>query len=188
MLPLFKDAIDLACFRVKPVSHYAYTWWQPVLWLTVLGALPALGATDLKASVPVLMVFFIAMTWLQALALTLFFAWWLKLGKRWGGQGTLFPLVVLATSSQLLEPLLSAVPPSMVLPLTGLLAFYQIAVLTQALNKATGVGMKHVLLGLLAYLPTALILGLLALSIAGKAGWLPPLPAEAVPVTQQEQN
>ncbi|MEH6459640.1 hypothetical protein [Chitinimonas sp. JJ19] len=188
MLPLFKDAIDLACFRVKPVSHYAYTWWQPVLWLTVLSVLPALGVPENKAGITVPVGLLVAVTWLHALALTFFFGWWLKLGDRWDGQGSLFPLIVLASSSQLIAPLLNMIPPAVGIPISGVLVFYRLSVLINSLSKATGVEIKHVLVGLLLYLPTVFIVVLLALMLASPAGLLPPLPTDVGAATQQEQN
>ncbi|QNM97695.1 hypothetical protein [Chitinimonas koreensis] len=178
MHPFLLDALDLARFRVRPLSHYGYAWWLPLAWLTLLSVLQALFGSELKASLPVRLVFVVGFAWVQALLLALFFGWWLKLGKRWSGEGSLFPLVVLCSSAQLFEPAIGLLSEAMQLPVIVLLAFYQLAVWVVACSRATGVTVGYVIGGLFAYLPTALILALLSLSIASSAGWLPDPPSQ----------
>lgn len=178
MHPFLLDALDLARFRVRPLSHYGYVWWLPLAWLTLLGALQAVFGSDLQASLPVRLPFAVCLAWVQAMLLALFFGWWLKLGKRWSGEGSLFPLVVLCSSAQLFQPVIALLPEPLQLPVIALLAFYQLAVWVVACARATGVTIGYVIGGLFAYLPTALILALVSLSIASSAGWLPDPPTQ----------
>jgi hypothetical protein len=172
MPQFFLDAFDIALFRAKPLDRYAYDWRIPVVWLTLLGCLPALDAGEFHASVAERLVFFIALTWAHAVLLSVFLGWWLRLGKRWQGEGSLFPLVVLVNSTALLMPVLAMVPDAGFGLAFGVLGLYQAAVLVHALMRSTGVKLGRAVLGVLAFLPTALLLWVLATQLAVNAGWI----------------
>lgn len=160
MPPIILDAIDVARFRVKALSHYAYEWWQPVLLLTALAGLPILIAL-LGGGVATRQLLPAVLTWVQVLLFTLFSGWWLK---RYPGErpaGSLFPLVVLASCAQLSGLLLALVPGALQLPAFVLLVFYQFAVLVNALAKTNGVPARHMVHGLLVYLLLVLMLSVL---------------------------
>ena len=171
------DALDLARFRAKSLDHYVYDWRLPILWVTLLGLLPALGPSVLQQGVFGRALFCIGLTWAQALLITLFFTWWLKLNGRWNGVGSLFPVVALADSGSLLAPLFDLLPDDIALPAIMLFALYQTAVLVSALSRTTGVKLGHTLLGLLAFLPTAFMLAIMAFQLCISLGWIIPPPA-----------
>ncbi|SFZ78976.1 hypothetical protein [Chitinimonas taiwanensis] len=157
MPPIILDAIDVARFRVKALSHYAYEWWQPVLLLTALAGLPILIAL-LGGGVATRQLLPAVLTWVQVLLFTLFSGWWLK---RYPGErpaGSLFPLVVLASCAQLSSLLLVLVPGVLQLPAFMLLLFYQFAVLVNALAKTNGVPAKHMVNGLFVFVLFVLVL------------------------------
>lgn len=177
MPPFLQDALDIARFRVKALDHYAYDWWQPVLWLTLLGTLPAL-TTQIPVPIGVLLVASVVLTWISALIMVLFFTWWLKKNQAWNGQGSLFPLVVLASSSQLLGPIMAILPAPLgeLLALAGIV--YQLLVLTNALTVATGVPRRQVALGFLTYVGASIVLAVVMTVIAMLLGLLPTPPNE----------
>lgn len=172
MHPFFQDAFDLARFRVKPLTHYRYVWWLPPLWLCVLNMLPMLWSSEITAPMPAKLLFAAVIGMVQGLLVTLYFAWWLKLGERWDGQGALFPLFVLCSSPQILQPLVLVFPEAMQLPLLFLMGLYLVVLNVVAISRATGVPLRHVLLGLLSYLPAALLLGMLSLGFLSSMGWV----------------
>ena len=92
------DAFDLARFRARSLDHYVYDWRLRVLWVTFLGVLPALGPSELKQGILGRVLFCVTLNWAQALLITLFFTWWLKLNGRWNGVGSLFPVAVLVNA------------------------------------------------------------------------------------------
>ena len=175
------DAFDLARFRARSLDHYVYDWRLPVLWVTFLGVLPALGPSELKQGILGRVLFCVTLNWAQALLITLFFTWWLKLNKRWDGKGSLFPIVALADSAGVIAPLFDFLPDAVAFPAVALFAFYQTAVLVNALSRTTGVKLGHTLLGLLAFLPTALMLAIVAFQISINMGWITPPPVSDNP-------
>ncbi|PHV11711.1 hypothetical protein [Chitinimonas sp. BJB300] len=184
MPPIFQDALDIARFRVKALEHYVYEWWQPVLWLTVLAALPAFTAIGRVPSVGFLALLAIILSWVQVLMFTFFFSWWVKRHKDWRGQGSLFPIVVLSTTVQLIGLVLPLIPDA-VLSL-GLLAIwgYQICILVHALTVSTGLPRRHLVNGLLLYFVGCVLLAVLLAIVALQAGWIRPPPAAGkVPAT-----
>lgn len=184
MLVLLQDALDLARLRVRPLAHYVYVYWQPALWLTGMACVQALFAEGLKASLLERLAFFVVLTWAQVVVLVLFFTWWLSLRQRWNRQGSLFPLAVLASSLQFVEPLLALLPADLAVLCVLMLGVYQVVVLIRALSVATGVTTRHVVGGMLVFLPMALLLSLMALQFTVSAGWMTlPSPALTLPST-----
>lgn len=166
--------------RVKPLSHYAYQYWQPALWLTVLGALPAFFDDMLKVDIPQRLLFWIVLMWVQTLVVTAFFSWWLKVGERWKGGGSLFPLIVLVASTELIEPIISLLPDDLGTFMEVVVLIAQLVILVRALAVATGSGVQHVVTGLFIYLPTAALIFLLAFQVLVSLDWA------AIPPTTEE--
>ncbi|QDQ27968.1 hypothetical protein FNU76_17355 [Chitinimonas arctica] len=182
MPPFFQDALDLARFRVKALEHYAYDWWLPVLWLSFLAVVPpllALAGSD--APIAMLLTLSLALTWVTVLMLTFFFGWWLKRDPASKVRGSLFPLVVLASSGQLLGPLLALLPGGLRTLAHIALLVYQFWVLATALSRATGMSSRYVLKGFLHYFAAWLIVGVVLSVIAGMLGLLPAPPGQADP-------
>lgn len=181
MPPIIQDAFDIARFRVKTLEHYVYDWWQPVLWLTALAALPAFTAIGRVDQLGSLMLLAVALNWVQALVFTFFFGWWIKKDPHWQGQGTLFPLIVLSTTAQLSGLLLAAVPDGLLILAMLAVLFYQFAVLIHALATATGVPKKHLVNGLLIYLLVCVAISMVLAIVAVQAGWISAPPPAAAP-------
>lgn len=178
---LIRDACNVALLRFEPLAHYVYPYWQPVFWLCVIGFTPAFFATKLEAVLPARMGFFLLWTWLETILITVFFTWWLQQGKRWNGEGSLFPLMVLIASLELAQPLLLIFPSDLAMSLNLLLLVYQLCVLVFGLAAATGAGLRHVFTGLMIYLPLAVMVWALASLTANWLGWLP-MPADVAGV------
>lgn len=180
------DAFNLACFRGQPLAHYTYPAWQPMLWLTLLGAVDGMTATGFNAEWTVRLLFFIALNWAEVIVLSLFMVRWLGLAQQPGVS--LFPLLALAQSPQLLQGLLDAAfggaadaaPTSVQMGLGWLLAVYSILVIVRALGDATGASRGRTLLGVVLFLPVALTMLLLSGLLAAKLGWIAP-PPELIP-------
>ncbi|WP_269530751.1 hypothetical protein [Chitinimonas sp. BJYL2] len=188
MLPFFQDAFDLARFRVKPLEHYAYDWWQPIAWLTTLAILPVLLALGKTGNPLGMLAFSLAASWGQALLFTFFFAWWIRKHPQTQIRGSLFPLVVLASSAQL-SGLLLSITPEMLVPLVFLgLLVYQFAVLLNALAKTHSLPVRYMVNGLMVYLAGCFALSVLIAMLLIMAGvempQLPAAPANA-PATAQ---
>jgi len=180
MLKLLQDALEVAMLRVKPLSHYTYEYWQPMLWLTLVGALPAFFDDMLKVDMPQRLLFWVVLTWIQTLVMTAFFSWWLKLGERWKGGGSLFPLVVLVTSTEVVEPFIDLLPDDLKMGVTLFVLIVQLVVLVRALTVATGSTVQHVVSGVFVYLPTAMLIFLLSLQVLVSLDWVatPPVTEE----------
>lgn len=172
MRKLLTDAFDIACFRIRPLDHYGYPFWQPMLWLSLLATV-TLFDSQLEASLPEQFLFYQALVWANTLLMTLFLAWWLRLGKRWNGEGSLFPIVVLCQSANLLVPLVIMLDPVARFVCLLALLIYKISLLVVALSRSTGVGRAHVGMGLLAATPTLLIVFLISQQFALQSGWMP---------------
>ncbi|MGQ5523412.1 hypothetical protein ACUHMQ_09135 [Chitinimonas sp. PSY-7] len=177
MPPIFQDALDIARFRVKALEHYVYDWWQPVLWLTVLAALPAFTAIGRTDNLAALVVLAIAINWVQVLLFTFFFGWWVKRHKDWRGQGSLFPLVVLSTTTQLTGLLLPLIPGLLLTVAMLAMLFYQFSVLIHALAISTGLPKRHMVNGLLLYFVMCILIAILLAIVALQAGWIRMPPA-----------
>lgn len=173
MFQFIFDAFDLALFRAKPLEHYSYDWRVPVFWLTVLAGLRAVANDGLHAGLPEKLLFYEVLTWALVVLLSLFLGWWLRMGKQLKAEDSLFPLVVQTFCLEFfLMPLLLLVSDDDLLFVAMLAMFYQLAVLTNALMRSTGATLGRTLLGLLAFVPTLLVLSTLSAQVALDAGWI----------------
>lgn len=194
MLQFFLDAIDLALFRAKPLERYAYDWWVSVVWLTILSCMPVLVADELHASLLERLFFYLVQGWVATVLMSVFLAWWLRMASQLKPDASLFPLIVLASTTDLLQPLLGLIPGDDGQLALELLVIYQFAVLMHALTRSVGVSLGRALLGVVAFIPTALVLQILSNQVAYSAGWaerpvesqaLPAEPAAALPSGDQ---
>jgi hypothetical protein len=172
MHPFISDAIELALFRGKNVEQYHYDWRLPVAWVTLIACLPAFNADFLQVDLAGRLLFFTVLGWTQTLALVAFLGWWLRLGGRWQGGHSLFPLLVLTDAPLLLLLPLNMLPPDaggLVLPL---FLVYYLAVKVSAVRRASGVTLGHVIFGFLAYAPIYSMLGMLMINFLLEMGWV----------------
>ncbi len=184
MPPIFQDALDIARFRVKALEHYVYEWWQPVLWLTVLAASPVLRDIGRVPNWEILVLFSIVLNWVLILMFTFFIVWWVKRHNGWQGQGSLFPVVVLASTPQLINALIPFEQNLFLILIVLALLFYQFTVLIHALAISTGLPRRYMVNGLLLFMISCTLLFILLMVIAFKAGWIRPPPAAGkVPAT-----
>jgi hypothetical protein len=179
MPQFFLDALDLARFRGKSLDRYTYDWRIPLLWMTALGCLPAFDSGQFTATFAERLVFWVGLTWAHSIAMSLFIGTWVRQGKRWQGNGSFFPLVVLITSSNLfLAPLLIllvAGSSGELLPIALLaMLVYHVAVFVHALKRATGISTGHALMGRAMFLLVEFVLLVLASQLALGLGWIDP--------------
>ncbi len=172
MNKFIRDAFDLLRFRFHPLEHYIYPAWQPLAWLGLIGVVGALGAQEFQAGLPSRIAFFVVLNLLETLLMSAWLmGWWRWVLKR-PFEGSLFPLVVLASSTQLLEPLSGFLPDSMALAFAFPLAVYGVFLLVASVANALGERRALVVLAIIAYLPVALTLLHLAMSLALDWGWV----------------
>ncbi|MDK2125852.1 hypothetical protein [Parachitinimonas caeni] len=169
MNKLLSDALSLALLRVKPLSHYVYPFWLPMVWLTLIAAMMSPGLPLLNASLPAKFLVVAIVQWVEVLVLTFVMSWWLKLGNRWNGDGSLFPLIVVASTVQLLGIAVSALD---LVPLALIAAIYRLVVLVHAIAGATGVRKSYVVGGILVFLPVAVVVTLILAQIAVGTGMI----------------
>lgn len=179
MNKLVRDVLDLLRFRFYPLNHYIYPAWQPLAWLAGIGVVGALGAHEFQAGLAERIVFFIALNLIETLLMSFWLmGWWRWVLKR-PFEGSLFPLVVLASSTQLLEPLTLFVPESMAMAFAFPLAVYGVYLLVAAVAHALGERRGLVVIAIIGYLPIALTLLHFAMSMALDWGWVVVDPAPA---------
>lgn len=174
------DALDMLRLRFYPQSHYVYPAWQPLAWIVLIGIVGALGASEFQAGLIERIVFFVVLN----LAETLLMSFWLMGWWRWvlkrPFEGSMFPIVAMASSSQLLEPLTFLLPDSLAMAFAFPLAVYGVFLLVAAVARALEERRILVVLAIIAYLPIALTLLHMAMSFALDLGWVvapsPPVP------------
>lgn len=185
---LVVDILDLLRLRVQPLAHYRYPPWQPALLVTLLGVFAASGAEVLQAPIGAKIIYFVCLNWLELMLMAHFFGWWLRQGDRWNGEGELWQLLAACQGLQVLKPLLSWFPDTMVVPLAVGLAAYGVMVMINALTVATQVARSHVIGGVLLFMPVALALYLSMTMLAGSLGWVPEPPADKPAATRSTGN
>ena len=172
MRKFLHDAVDLALFRFKPLDHYVYEWWVPVLCVALQGTVLSAFATDLNTGVIQRTVFLIASNLVETLLASLFFGWWVRLDKRCTQKGTLFPLMALLQSAIVLLAVATVLPPGLNALAMLAICLYALVVQVRAISHSTGTGMGHTVAGMLAFLPAQLLLMLLSTQIATGLGWV----------------
>ncbi len=176
---LVTDLLDLLRLRVQPLAHYRYPWWQPALLITLLGVFAASTAEFMVAPALARIAYFVCLNWFELLLMTHFFHWWMQLGGRWNGEGSLLQLMAVCQGVQILEPLLTWLPDPVAVSASLLLAGYSIVMLVHALAAATHVARSHVMGGILLFTPVALALYLAMMMVANQFGWIAEPPAAA---------
>ena len=124
---LIDDLIELACLRARPLAEYRHPAWQllcALLILSVINSASAENFTGLAGAAGVFAVFALLESVLVTAVLTL----WLRLSG-WRERDSLWPLVVLSSGVQALEPLTSWLGEAAGQTLSGPLAVYSILVL-----------------------------------------------------------
>lgn len=169
---LVQDMIDLARFRVRPLTEYHYPGWQIMSVVTLIGLFAAASASDIQASVPARIVFFVMLKWLELSLMSWFFNWWMRQGENWDGEGEILPLLVASSGINLLAPLLSWFPDGVAQLLAIGMSAYGVLVLVQALSLATGARRGHVIGGVLLFLPMAVACYLVAITFAVQVDWI----------------
>lgn len=172
-MPKFiRDVLDLLRFRFHPLAHYVYPAWQSLLWLALIGVVGGLAAHEFRSGLLARIAFFTALNLIETIVLSAWLmAWWRWVLKR-PIQGSLFPLVVLANSAQLLEPVLQLFPDSIALALVFPLALYGMLLLIGAVASALGERRFVVFIAILAYLPIALALLQVSMNLTVGWGWV----------------
>ncbi|GAB3248358.1 hypothetical protein [Chitinimonas naiadis] len=176
-MPSFlQDVTDLARFRIKPLEQYAYDWWQPVLWLMLLSIAPMFAGNIRGMGFGEHLAWSVLGSWGRVLFYAMFFGWWLRRlpeGKAALGERSLFPLLVLLSSSELLVPVLALLPKLIASPLIIALKLYQLVLGVRALAISTGIGVRHVVRGAIVSLPVAFLLAMVLTLILMQLGWRP---------------
>jgi len=171
MNALLGDVFDLYRFRVKALPAYQYPLWQIALLLTAVGVVASAGAPELGSYLPGRIGFCVLYNWLETLLFAGFIGVWLRMA-RWRLCRPLLSLVVLASGSQLLEPLANWFPDDVGTAVLLLLMFYSLVVLCNALSRVSGVRRTRVVLGVLlfSFLSAFLMQG--SWTLASRAGWV----------------
>lgn len=180
MPKFFCDMLDVLRLRFKPLSSYVYPSWQPLAWLVLIGVIGGVDAQVFKTGVIERIAFFVTLNLAEALLLSVWLMVWWRYVLNRPVQGSLFPLVTLATSVQLLELFTRLLPDDIALYAAVSLAFYGVFVLMSSVAAALNEKRGTVLLALLAYLPAAMGLFQIAMGMALKWSWidLSTLPAQ----------
>lgn len=174
MTNFISDALKMLRFKFYPLTHYAYPAWQPLAWLMVIGIVGGLGAQEFQAGLLERIIFFVILNLLEALLLSAWLmGWWRWIIKR-PVSSSLFPVVVLASSAQLLEPLTRLLPATLAMNFAFPLAFYGVVLLVVSVATALNERRLLVVLAILAYFPVAMMLLHLAMSLVIGWGWIVP--------------
>ncbi|MDR3428585.1 hypothetical protein [Silvimonas sp.] len=173
MIPRFlRDALDVSLLRSKTLPEYSYPVWLPALWLTLIGVAGAWANDDFLAAWPIRLGFFILVNWLEAILTALWLMLWFKVIDKKPVEGSLFPLVVLSSTPQLLVPVFAAMPDPV--GSLGLMAvgIYGVVVMIRAVMGATGQKLTSVVIAVLSFIPVALLLVGGAMTLANEFGWI----------------
>lgn len=179
MPPFLRDVFSVLRFDFKPLGHYVYPAWQPLAWLTLIGVVAGIGTTEFQAALPVRIAFFVGLNWVEAIGQVLWLMAWQRYLRKKPVTGSLFPVLVIAGSPQLLAPALTLLPESYFMTGFVLLLVYSFGLLVMALAEALEEAGWRIVLALLAFSPIAFTILSVAMSFAMSQGWIVP-PAELV--------
>ena len=172
MNKLIRDVLDLLRFRIQPLSHYVYPAWQPLAWIALIGVVGAASAYEFQAGFIARVGFFVVLNLLETLLLSFWLmGWWRWILKR-PINCSLFPLVVLVSSTQLLEPLTFLLPENLSMAFAFPLAVYGVVLLVVAVAQALNERRALVVAAIIGYLPVALALLHFAMNLALDWGWV----------------
>ena len=177
MRRLIEDALDLCRLRTHPLSRYVYPAWEPILWVALCSGVNVIGDTELQTGITQKIVFSV----LFGLGETLLMSFWLLGWFRWilkrPISGSIFPLLAVAGSVNLFMPLVDIAPLAYQMLVMVLIAFYGVYVMVLGIGDGLQEKRSTILLALLAYLPAAFLLAIMASSLAYSLGWvIPPSP------------
>lgn len=177
---LIDDLIDLACLRARPLAEYRHPAWQLLCALLILSVINSASAENFTGPLPARLGFFAVFALLESVLVTAVLTLWLRLSG-WRERDSLWPLVVLSSGVQALEPLTSWLGEAAGQTLSGLLAVYSILVLVLGVARATGMPAWRVAAGVVMFLPLGAMLLAVMLGAAADMGWvtLPVAPADA---------
>lgn len=166
---------DIWCvlrFDFKPLSHYIYPAWQPLFWMLLIGVMGGLLG-DLQAGPLTRALFSLVVFAIEVILQTVWIMLWQRYIRRKPVEGSLFPLVVILNTPQLLGAvLLLLVPNGMVLPLMVLVALYSLVLSVMAIAEVLEESGWRIVLALLCFAPIGFLMLNVALGVAVKAGWL----------------
>ncbi len=180
-----RDALDVCLLRVKALEEYSYAAWLPAVWLCLIGIADAASSTDLDASAGALLLFFVALNWLKTILLAVWLMLWYRITERKPMEGSLFPLMVLCSTPDLLAPALAVVPGEIGDLLQWVLLAYGTAVTMRALMIATRQKLAGAIIAVLSFLPVGLLLLSGASSLASELGWLHDEPPTSAPTAEE---
>jgi len=186
---MIPPALSLFILRKLPVSRFDFPRWQSVLAISLIGLLRGLDP-DLRTAPPDMsapplwlnLVMGPLTTWVAFLITLGMLALWLKLGRRWDGQGSLFNLVA---ASWLMAGVLGTGLAALGAPdlLTHLLWLYSVWVGANAVSGAIPKArLGYAIIGFLIGLVLGWMAHLLLYALAGfmlvLLGVVPPLPGQ----------
>ncbi|GGP19472.1 hypothetical protein [Silvimonas iriomotensis] len=180
-----RDALDICLMRVKSLEEYSYAAWMPAAWLCLIGIADAASSTDLDASLGARLLFFVSLNWLETVLLAVWLMLWYRITERKALEGSLFPLMVLCATPDLIAPALAQVPGDIGNLLKFALMVYGMTVSVRALMIATRQKLAGAMIAVLSFLPVALLLVSGATSVAAQMGWIHDEPPTSAPTAEE---
>ncbi|GGP27571.1 hypothetical protein GCM10010971_33900 [Silvimonas amylolytica] len=171
--------------RVKSLEEYSYAAWLPAVWLCLIGMADAASSTDLDASAGARLLFFMALNWLETVLLAVWLMLWYRITERKPLEGSLFPLMVLCSTPELVAPALAQLPVGLGNLLQFVLMAYGMAVSVRALMIATRQKLASAIIAVLSFLPVALLLVSGATAVASQMGWIHDEPPTSAPTAEE---
>jgi hypothetical protein len=179
MRQFLTDIRDVLRFEFRPLTHYVYPAWQPLLWMVLIGVIGGV-AGDLKAGPLTRASFSLGVFAVEAILQTVWIMLWQRYLRRKPVQTSLFPLVIILNTPQLLGGLaLMVAPAAIYLPMMVLVALYSLVLSVMALAETLDESGWRIVLALLCFAPIGFLVLNMALGVAINAGWiiLPTMPA-----------
>ena len=184
-----RDTFNACCLRFKPLEQYSYSPWIPCFWLTLIALTDSMANADAIAPSPAWgVVFFVLLNWLLTILEALWFAAWFKYIERKPLEVSVFPLVVIASTPQMLAPVLLLVDQSTANLLGFVLMIYGMLVLIRALAASTGKRIGVAAVSAIAFLPVFFILANSLTAVAEQLGWVTFPPSTAPTDTDTEST
>lgn len=174
MLPMpriFDDALDLILLRPRPLPHYQYPVWQPLLLVAVVGAVGGASVDTFVGNAVARLGFFMTLNIGLTLVLAQFFRIWMsQIG--WDGKGDVLALIAVADGIGFVRPLADWLPDPLDDVAQLALACYSLVILWYSLSQSTGLRRGHIAMGVLLAVPLVILIQVLAWSLAVQAGWM----------------
>ncbi|MBB5190380.1 hypothetical protein HNQ50_001102 [Silvimonas terrae] len=180
-----RDALDVCLLRIKALEEYSYAAWMPAVWLCLVGMADAASSNDLDASLGGRLVFFVALNWLETILLALWLALWYRITERKPLEGSLFPLMVLCSTPELIAPAVAQLPDALNNLLQLVMMAYGLVISVRALMIATRQKLSSAMIAVLSFLPVAVLLASGANGIASELGWVQDEPPTSAPTAEE---